>query len=185
MKNFFKNKITLAKPKSKYLINLLFFGQQDLQLWHTTTSSIPPTLQRRIFFLQHSSFTCQNLPKSVSRQQHLSLARPEAGATRHAGTCDREGGAARGRKPDLRCSCGSVDGSLGGGAARSPAVAGRLANEAQVDRRRRPGLRFTWLATATSSRGGGARACWTSYPVASGHFPAVDRACAGMHLVSS
>ena len=29
-KNYSKNKITLAKPKPKYLVNFLFFGQQDL-----------------------------------------------------------------------------------------------------------------------------------------------------------
>ena len=29
-KNYSKNKITLAKPKTKYLVNFLFFGQQNL-----------------------------------------------------------------------------------------------------------------------------------------------------------
>ena len=60
--------ITLAKPKPKYLVNLLFLGQQDFQPWHTTTSPNPPIVRcRTISPLQHSSSTrakiwCQHMP---------------------------------------------------------------------------------------------------------------------------
>ena len=68
MKNYSKNKIIIAKPKSKYLVNLLFFGQQYFQPWHTTTSPNPPIVRRRTFSpFQHSSLTrakiwCQHMP---------------------------------------------------------------------------------------------------------------------------
>ena len=51
MKNYFKNKITFAEPKSKYLVNSSLSGQQDLWPWHTI-------VQRKTFSpLQHYSLT--------------------------------------------------------------------------------------------------------------------------------
>ena len=67
-KNHSKNKITFAKPKPKYLVNFLHFGQQDLWPWHTIIFPDPPIVQRRTLSpSQHASLTrvkiwCQHMP---------------------------------------------------------------------------------------------------------------------------
>ena len=78
-KNYSKNKITLAKPKPKYLVNFLFFGQQDLWSWHTISSPHPPIVWCRTFSpLHHSSLTrakirCQQVCFTYLALQSLSL----------------------------------------------------------------------------------------------------------------
>ena len=69
-KNYSKNKITLAKPKLKYLVNFFLFGLQDFLPWHTITPLNPSIVRAQDLFSFATFFldTYQNLVSTHAPQ---------------------------------------------------------------------------------------------------------------------